>query len=134
MSGRKEDNVQVVVRCRPLFGKELKEGRERIVDMDVAHGEVSLRNPKAPNDERKKFTFDRIFDWNCTQREVYEGAASGIVDASIQGFGGTISAMARPAPARRTPWRAWTSPRASAASSHTPSITCSTPSMVPPRA
>ena len=90
MSGRKEDNVQVVVRCRPLFGKELKEGRERIVDMDVAHGEVSLRNPKAPNDERKKFTFDRIFDWNCTQREVYEGAASGIVDASIQGFNGTI--------------------------------------------
>ena len=90
MSGRKEDNVQVVVRCRPLFGKELKEGRERIVDMDVARGEVSLRNPKVPNDERKKFTFDRIFDWNCTQREVYEGAASGIVDASIQGFNGTI--------------------------------------------
>jgi hypothetical protein len=30
--------VQVVVRCRPLFGKELAEGRQRIVDMDTKAG------------------------------------------------------------------------------------------------
>ena len=34
--------VQVVVRCRPLNGKEKQDGRERIVDMDVRAGQVTV--------------------------------------------------------------------------------------------
>ena len=91
MSGGK-DNVQVVVRCRPLFGKEMAENRERIVEMDVTRGQVSLRNPKGTTErtETKNYTFDKIFDWNCAQKDVYDGAAARIVDASIEGYNGTI--------------------------------------------
>ena len=91
MSGGK-DNVQVVVRCRPLFGKEIAENRERIVEMDVSRGQVSLRNPKETTERSdvKNYTFDKIFDWNCTQRDVYDGAAARIVDASVEGYNGTI--------------------------------------------
>ena len=85
-----KDNVQVVVRCRPLFGKELNEGREQIVEMDTKTGAVSLRNPK--DAQNKNFTFDKIFDASCTQRDVYEGAASRIVDAALQGYNGTVFA------------------------------------------
>ena len=90
MSGGK-DNVQVVVRCRPLFGKEIAENRERIVEMDLSRGQVSLRDPKggAERLETKHYTFDKIFDWNCAQKDVYDGAAR-IVDASIEGYNGTI--------------------------------------------
>ena len=65
---RNDECVQVIVRCRPLFGKELAEGRQRIVEMDTSRGEVVLKNPKAshPSEAERKFTFDRIFDWNCT--------------------------------------------------------------------
>ena len=91
MSGGK-DNVQVVVRCRPLFGKEIAENSERIVEMDVSRGQVSLRNPKETTERSdvKNYTFDKIFDWNCTQRDVYDGAAARIVDASVEGYNGTI--------------------------------------------
>ena len=89
---RNDECVQVIVRCRPLFGKELAEGRQRIVEMDTSRGEVVLKNPKAshPSEAERKFTFDRIFDWNCTQREVYDGAAARIVDAAIEGYNGTV--------------------------------------------
>jgi kinesin family protein 3/17 len=40
MAARGSECVQVVVRCRPLFGKELAEGRQRIVDMDTETGQV----------------------------------------------------------------------------------------------
>eukprot|EP00227_Mantoniella_beaufortii_P001149 CAMPEP_0197614672 /NCGR_PEP_ID=MMETSP1326-20131121/59645_1 /TAXON_ID=1155430 /ORGANISM="Genus nov. species nov., Strain RCC2288" /LENGTH=429 /DNA_ID=CAMNT_0043183549 /DNA_START=129 /DNA_END=1415 /DNA_ORIENTATION=+ len=91
MAEKKAECVQVVVRCRPLFGKEINEGRQRVVDMDGKTGQVTLRNPKADaNGEVKSFTFDKIFDWNCTQREMYDGAAAGIVDAAIEGYNGTI--------------------------------------------
>ena len=61
---RNDECVQVIVRCRPLFGKELAEGRQRIVEMDTSRGEVVLKNPKAshPSEAERKFTFDRIFD------------------------------------------------------------------------
>lgn len=84
------DNVQVVVRCRPLFGKELGEGRQTIVEMDVLSGSVSLKHPKGHDGEKKKFTFDKIFGETNTQRDVYDGAASEIVNASIEGYNGTI--------------------------------------------
>ena len=86
------DNVQVVVRCRPLFGKELGEGRQTIVEMDVLSGSVSLKHPKGHDGEKKKFTFDKIFGETNTQRDVYDGAASEIVNASIEGYNGTIFA------------------------------------------
>lgn len=33
--------VRVVVRCRPLNSKEIEDGRQRIVDMDLKLGQVS---------------------------------------------------------------------------------------------
>ena len=35
--------LQVVVRCRPLNGKEKTDGRETIVDMDTDAGQVKVR-------------------------------------------------------------------------------------------
>ncbi len=44
------------------------------------------------NNNIYKFTFDRIFDYNSTQQEVYEGAAKPLVDSVLEGFNGTIFA------------------------------------------
>ena len=54
MGGDGKDNVRVVVRCRPLFGKELAEQRQRIVEMDVPRGQVTLTNPKSPGEDARK--------------------------------------------------------------------------------
>jgi kinesin family member 5 len=44
-----------------------------------------------------KFTFDKIFDVNSTQAEVYSYAASSIIDSVIEGFNGTIFAYGQTA-------------------------------------
>jgi kinesin family protein 5 len=39
-----------------------------------------------------KFNFDRIFDTNTTQQEIYESAAQPIIESVLEGFNGTIFA------------------------------------------
>lgn len=85
--------VRVVVRCRPLNSREKADGRDRIVDMDKKIGQIILTNPKAEASEPPKtFTFDSVFDWESTQREVYENAAQSIVNSVLEGYNGTIFA------------------------------------------
>jgi len=79
-----------VVRCRPLFGKEIREARNQIVDCDVRRGEVRIDNPKTPGDPPKQFTFDGVYDHTSTQKEIFEGCALPIVRAAIEGYNGTI--------------------------------------------
>ena len=81
---------QVAVRCRPLFGKEIKEGREAIVECDVTRGEIRIVNPKNPDDPPKQFTFDNVYDSRNSQLEIYEESALPIVRAAIEGYNGTI--------------------------------------------
>ena len=79
-----------MVRCRPLFGKEIREARNQIVDCDVRRGEVRIDNPKTPGDPPKQFTFDGVYDHTSTQKEIFEGCALPIVRAAIEGYNGTI--------------------------------------------
>jgi kinesin family protein 3/17 len=90
---KSEECVKVVVRCRPLSEKEVNDGRQRIVDMDGARGEVRVSNPKAgPGEPPKSFTFDQVYDWNSRQQDLYRKTAAPIVDSVLEGYNGTIFA------------------------------------------
>lgn len=85
--------VRVVVRCRPLNSKETADGRARIIEMDKRQGQVTLQNKAdAGKEPPKAFTFDAVFDWESTQREVYENTAAGIVNSTLEGYNGTVFA------------------------------------------
>lgn len=87
--------VRVVVRCRPLNDKEKADGRARIVEMDKRQGQVTLQNKVDAGSSKeppKAFTFDAVFDWESTQREVYENTAAGIVNSTLEGYNGTVFA------------------------------------------
>ena len=43
-------------------------------------------------DPPKAFTFDSVFDWNCSQQTVYEQTALPIVDSVLEGYNGTVFA------------------------------------------
>ena len=87
------ESIKVVIRCRPLNGREKEDGRLKIVDMDRQSGQVVLNNPKGDNSEPpKSFTFDSVMDENITQREVYELSARPIVANVIEGYNGTVFA------------------------------------------
>ena len=90
MSGGK-DNVQVVVRCRPCSAKRSLKTASVSWRWTFPGARFPCATPRvAPRPETKHYTFDKIFDWNCAQKEVYDGAAARIVDASIEGYNGTI--------------------------------------------
>jgi kinesin family protein 3/17 len=87
--------VRVVVRCRPLNSKETADGRARIIEMDKRQGQVTLQNKADAGSSKeppKAFTFDAVFDWESTQREVYENTAAGIVNSTLEGYNGTVFA------------------------------------------
>ncbi len=57
---RGNDNVRVVVRCRPLAKQEIAAERKRIIDMDPAYGRVFVK--RAP-DPTRTFDYDAVYDW-----------------------------------------------------------------------
>ncbi len=87
----KSECVKVVVRCRPFSEKEKREGHSNIVQIDLNSACVNITDPSAP-ETPKKFTFDSAFDWNCTQRQVYNSTARPIVESVLNGYNGTIFA------------------------------------------
>ena len=84
-AAKDDDCVKVVVRCRPMNRKEIEDGRERVVDMNLKTNQVQVRNPKQAGDASKPFTFDKIYDWNSMQEPVFEETARPIIDQVIGG-------------------------------------------------
>ncbi|EQC31811.1 hypothetical protein SDRG_10600 [Saprolegnia diclina VS20] len=84
------ETVKVVVRCRPLFGKEITEGRQSIVTMDVAAAVVSIKCPDS--DALKSFTFDSVYDEHTVQRQFYDESGYPLVESVFEGYNGTIFA------------------------------------------
>ncbi|XP_060082890.1 kinesin-II 95 kDa subunit-like [Ylistrum balloti] len=92
-SSKKSESVRVVVRCRPMDQKEIKDGHERIVEMEVNRGVIMIKNPKGLSTEPPKdFTFDAVYDWDSKQTELYEETFRDLVQSVIEGFNGTIFA------------------------------------------
>lgn len=82
-----------MVRCRPMNGKEKAASYDKVVDVDVKLGQVSVKNPRGVAHEMPKtFTFDAVYDWNAKQFELYDETFRPLVDSVLQGFNGTIFA------------------------------------------
>merc|ERR1740117_2628748 len=82
----KGESVKVVVKVRPLFGKEIIEGRERIVEMDMKRGVALLKKPGGSEKDQKDFTFDAVFDETASQQTIFDDTALEIVDSVMDGF------------------------------------------------
>lgn len=90
--GKKAETVKVVVRCRPVNKKEEAMSHERIVEVDVKLGQVSVRNPKAAGTLNKTFTFDTVYDMFSKQNDLYDYSCKPLIDSVLLGFNGTIFA------------------------------------------
>lgn len=73
--------------------KEVEDSRQRIVEMNMEKGEVTVRNPETdPRELPKPFTFDQVYDWNSQQESVFNTTAAPIVDSVLSGYNGTVFA------------------------------------------
>ncbi|XP_011503890.1 PREDICTED: kinesin-II 85 kDa subunit isoform X2 [Ceratosolen solmsi marchali] len=87
------ENVQVVVRVRPINSKELDDHCQIIVHVDSITNTISVYNSNATYEEPPKiFSFDAVFDSKSTQVDIYNETARPIIDKVLQGYNGTIFA------------------------------------------
>ena len=96
---RSEDfggNVRVVCRFRPLNQNEFSRGGDQIwCEFQPNKKSVTMIASKRSSEASigtNKFTFDRVFDVNSSQRDVYESAAKPIIEGVLKGFNGTVFA------------------------------------------
>ncbi|CAI2386785.1 unnamed protein product [Moneuplotes crassus] len=87
---KKSESVRVVIRCRPLSKKEVAEGREKVVNMDYANGEILVQ--KSVDEVPKRFTFDCVYDENTLQKDIFDETAFPIIENILEGYNGTIFA------------------------------------------
>lgn len=92
-SAKNDECVRVMVRIRPSSNKEKQDGRQIVATANFERAEVSILNPAAATTEPpKSFTFDAAFGCDSTQQQVYDAAATAIVEAVMEGYNGTIFA------------------------------------------
>lgn len=91
-----EKNIQVVVRCRPRNGKEVKEGSPSVVKCQPAKREIVVKhdiaNTSSLSSTTKTFTFDRVFAPDTKQIDVYRSVVVPILDEVLMGYNCTIFA------------------------------------------
>lgn len=84
-----DEAVRVIVRCRPFSEKETKAGHLDVADINTLSRTVTISRK---GDDPKTFTFDHVFDTNCSQTEVYSTTARDIVSGVLTGYNGTVLA------------------------------------------
>lgn len=88
----KKENIQVIVRCRPMSSKEVSNGYTEVVQIIKDVNSVAVAVPKNDGSEYKQFTFDSVFDWNSTQEELYTKMVRPLIESVLNGFNATIFA------------------------------------------
>lgn len=93
MSNKKGgESVKVVVRCRPMNQKEIAQGHQRIIEMNVKKGTIEINNPAKKEEVPRMFTYDSVYDWNSKQIDLYDETFRQLVDSVLEGYNGTIFA------------------------------------------
>ncbi|KAJ1426240.1 kinesin-like protein, partial [Ochromonadaceae sp. CCMP2298] len=88
-----DETVKVVVRIRPLFGEEIRNGNQVVAVAYPERGQISVKNPKANDSEPPKdFFFDAVYNDQVEQKHIYDTCAAGVVDSVLNGYNGTIFA------------------------------------------
>lgn len=88
--GSKSECIKVAIRCRPMSKKEMMDGRECVVKMLPDKGEVIIQKPS--EEVPKIFTFDKVYDMQSTQENIFTEIAYPIIENVLEGYNGTIFA------------------------------------------
>ncbi|RWR85914.1 kinesin-like protein KIN-7E [Cinnamomum micranthum f. kanehirae] len=88
-----EERIMVSVRLRPLNAKEIE--RNNVSDWEcINHNTIILKNSFAAERSMlpNAYTFDRVFQCDCTTKQVYEEAAKEVALSVIGGINSSIFA------------------------------------------
>lgn len=82
-------NIKVACRCRPPNAGDLISDTPRTVTVDKVGQKVSVL---VKNNDKKDFSFDKVYDGSATQETIYNEIAAPIVEEVLNGYTCTIFA------------------------------------------
>jgi hypothetical protein len=84
------ENIQVVIRFRPFTDKERAQesSSDKTIEIDTVRNTLSI----ADRNTNHNFTFDRVFDGNSKQEDIYESVVRSVVESVCNGYNATIFA------------------------------------------
>ncbi|KAH0463420.1 hypothetical protein IEQ34_008002 [Dendrobium chrysotoxum] len=90
--GGKEERIYVSVRVRPLSSKEIE--RKDPSDWEVINNTTIIFKNNLPDRSMppSAYTYDRVFDYNCDTRKVYEEGAKEVALSVLSGINSSIFA------------------------------------------
>lgn len=89
--GDTTDRIKVCVRKRPLSSKEVQSKHQDILEMSAVGQSVAVLEDRVKLDgiskyiEKHEFRFDRVFDVDSTNHEIYSSSVQELVDTVISG-------------------------------------------------
>eukprot|EP00754_Rhynchopus_humris_P025230 Rhum_TRINITY_DN14938_c19_g1::Rhum_TRINITY_DN14938_c19_g1_i1::g.130241::m.130241/K20198/KIF17; kinesin family member 17 len=83
------ENVQVVVRVRPISQREQEQGSRESITSNLADNSVTVH---ADGDSARTFSFDRIYTKQFTQKDIYTQSIHPLVDSVLGGYNATVFA------------------------------------------
>ena len=86
------NGVQVVVRVRPLNGKEKKEGTLPVVTCNGERREVGVIRGVGSRASRNTFAFDNVFSLFTTQEEIFDQTLKPMISDVMRGYESTVFA------------------------------------------
>ncbi|KAI3384564.1 hypothetical protein SNEBB_003630 [Seison nebaliae] len=92
MPDSKNDNVRVVVRCRPMNKMESEKHYPEVVSVDENRNVIMVQQNANGESNHKTFTFDNTFGPQSQQLSIYNLVARPIVVDTVNGYNGTIFA------------------------------------------
>lgn len=75
--------------------KETDNGSRNVIEVDKQVNQIIITSADEQDDangSNRSFTFDSVYGWDSTQREVYDEGAFGLVESVMAGYNGTIFA------------------------------------------
>lgn len=91
-SPRSTASVQVVVRLRPLNGREKKFETLPVVSASTADRTVTVIKGKGAHQARSSYGFDNVFTAFSSQEEVFDATLKPIIRDVLMGFESTVFA------------------------------------------
>ncbi|KAL1456113.1 hypothetical protein WDU94_000865 [Cyamophila willieti] len=86
------ENVKVIVRCRPMNGRENALKCKGIVFMDSEKCSCSIMHPHDSSAPPKGFTFDGVYDAKSTTEQIYNEIAYPLIEGVLEGYNSTVFA------------------------------------------
>ena len=78
--------VKVIVRCRPMNGREKDLKCKEVVGIDYKTAQCSIRNPAEKKATPKSFTFDGSYGTDSTTEQIYEDIGFALVEVCVKRF------------------------------------------------